>query len=430
MILAGGKIYETAEQDRILDSLEEKINRTRAEKSLDIGKVTDVLDLMSRRLKNGELSHIVNDLGEDTRSYIDLGARLMSRENIEYKLNRELGSDFFKTVKTSPPDGGSEIYVRPMPLGTVLHIAAGNADVLPAFSVAEGLLTGNINILKLPRADSGITVRIFEELIKAEPSIADYIYIFDTPSEDVAAIKKMADMCDGISVWGGDEAVSAVRRFAPAGVKIIEWGHRLSFAYVSGYEDKSRELEALAEHIVSTKQLLCSSCQVIFIDSDSMEDVHSFCREFLPVLESAAEKYPGNDIGIAAQITLRQYFERLERAMAGKPDDKNKTYGEKQCRLTACADSALELSPMYGSCLVKRLPQKNMMNTLRKSKGYLQTAGLICSADKREALADMLMRCGVNRVTRAGDMSASFPGESHDGEYALRRFVRFANIQV
>ena len=42
------------------------------------------------------------------------------------------------------------------PLGVLLHIAAGNADGLPAFSVAEGLATGNINILKLPQADNGL----------------------------------------------------------------------------------------------------------------------------------------------------------------------------------------------------------------------------------------------------------------------------------
>ena len=89
----------------------------------------------------------------------------------------------------------------PVPLGTLFHIAAGNVDILPAFSVAEGLLTGNINILKLPQADSGLTVQIAARLAETEPALADYLYVFDTPSTDIAAMKKMADMADGIVVW-------------------------------------------------------------------------------------------------------------------------------------------------------------------------------------------------------------------------------------
>ena len=114
-----------------------------------------------------------------------------------------------------------------MPLGTLLHIAAGNVDGLPAFSLAEGLLTGNINIVKLPQADDGLSLMIITTLIEIEPALSDFIYVFDTPSDDLPAMKRMADMADGIVVWGGDAAVSAVRQFAPAGAKLIEWGHKL-----------------------------------------------------------------------------------------------------------------------------------------------------------------------------------------------------------
>ena len=48
---------------------------------------------------------------------------------------------------------------------------------------------------------------------------------------------------------------------------------------------------------MSTRQLLCSSCQTIFLDTDDLEDVHAFCRAFLPYLERAAAKYPRPDPG-------------------------------------------------------------------------------------------------------------------------------------
>lgn len=84
---------------------------------------------------------------------------------------------------------------------------------------------------------------------------------------------------------------------------------------------------------------------------------------------------------------------------------------------------------MEGNVLVKLLPQKELLSALRRRKGRLQTAGLVCAPEKREALTGLLARAGLTRVTRAGGMSASFPGEAHDGEYALRRYVRMVDVE-
>lgn len=92
-----------------------------------------------------------------------------------------------------------------------MHIAAGNADGLPVLSLAEGLVTGNINILKLPQADGGLSLELVQALIGLAPELADFIYVFDTPSSDIAAMRQMAAYSDGIVVWGGDAAVAAVR---------------------------------------------------------------------------------------------------------------------------------------------------------------------------------------------------------------------------
>ena len=85
---------------------------------------------------------------------------------------------------------------------------------------------------------------------------------------------------------------------------------------------------------------------------------------------------------------------------------------------------------MEGNVLVKLLPQVELLPALRRQKGRLQTAGLLCEPGKREELAQLLARAGVTRVTRAGSMSAAFPGEAHDGEYPLRRYVRVVDVEL
>ncbi len=431
MILANGVIYDSNEQNRILAAMEYRINETILHHPLDNETVIAAFDELSHRLERGDYRQILQRIQmENMDEYLGMAVRMLRRDSMEYKVKAELGQRFFTPKLTGPPLGFPRMEVRPRPLGTLLHIAAGNMDVLPAYSVTEGLLAGNINILKLPSADSGITLEILSRLITIEPRLKDYIYVFDTPSSDLAALQKMAALSDGVAVWGGDEAVAAVRRFAPPGCRIIEWGHKLGFAYISGYENKERELAALAEHIMLTKQLLCSSCQVIYLDTEYMDEVTDFCKLFLPYLEQAAEKYPIRDIGAIAEMTLRRYSDMLECTLDSGRTTDGQVYQGKHCSLTAASDSTLELSYMYGNCLVKRLPQREMLTHLRRAKGHLQTAGLICSPGKRERLTELLIRSGVNRVMRAGNMSESFLGEAHDGEYALRRYTRTVNVAL
>lgn len=441
MILYKGKLYETADQSRLLGQLEKDINDTRVNKRLDISKVIAAVDVIGQKLKSGIYRDKIAALGmEGIEEQIRTIAAMAMRESLEYRLEVELGELKEPLLSGRPVKGrqGSiltavDTYVYP--LGTLFHIAAGNREGLPVYSVLEGLLTGNINILKLPQADQGLSIEILQTLLEVEPSLAEFIYVFDTPSTDLEAMCTMAGMSDGIVVWGGDEAVAAVRRFAPAGARLIEWGHKLSFAYLSDLaqieeEMLERELRALAEHIVSTRQILCSSCQVIYLDQQDSKEIQEFCHRFLPYLEQAALNFPAKSIGMRAELSMRRYCEVLHKVIAEEEISKRQVFAGRNCSLTACEDMELELSEMFGNCLVKPLPEEKMMDVLRKNKGYLQTAGLLCPEERRRELTERLAKCGVIRITSVGKMSETFLGEAHDGDYPLRRYVRVVDVEL
>jgi len=420
MIIASGKIYPSEEQDKILAEAEEQINQTLASKTLSPETVISAIDRLGRDIERGVFDDRINALPvDDPAHYKAMAIEMLSRGFLEYKLKTELGSPERENAPRK------SIGTRVMPLGVIFHIAAGNMDGLPAFSLAEGLLTGNVNILKLPQADNGLSVEIISKLTEYEPSLADFIYVFDTPSSDVHAMRTMAALSDGIAVWGGDEAVSAVRALAPVGAKLIEWGHKLSFTYISGYSDKERDLSALAAHIASTKGLLCSSCQVIYLDTENDCDLELFCGEFLSILEREVGQRNPASIGGRAHSSLLRYTDMLDGILGGTPVPH--VCKGKGCSLTIGTNSELELSEMMCNVLVKKLPRHEILPVLRQKKNYLQTAGLICSDADREELSDILARSGVTRITTAGAMSEYFAGEAHDGEYPLRRYTRIVN---
>ena len=65
-------------------------------------------------------------------------------------------------------------------------------------------------------------------------------------------MKRLAGLADGVVVWGGDGAVRGVRELAGPSVKLIEWGHKISFAYVTlkgvRGQDGGRQLRLLARN--------------------------------------------------------------------------------------------------------------------------------------------------------------------------------------
>ena len=420
MILYKSALYDSARQEAILGHLEAHINRVRATRTLDPEAVIRAVDRLGTRIGAGEFDSVIARLADpaDVDRYRDLAARLMRRESLEARLRAEL--------IPPAPDPASPVRQQLRPLGTLFHIAAGNMDALPAYSVVEGLLAGNFNILKLPSADSGVTVEILTNLIREEPAIGEFTAVFDTPSTDTDAMRRMASMADGIVLWGGEAATSAVRAMAPAGAKLIEWGHRLGFAYIAG-DPPDEDLDALAGHIAETKQLLCSCAQVIYLDTRTMDDLRAFARRFLPFLERAMEARPLTDIGALAQLTTRKRCRELAETLGERSPDE--ILRGASASLILRRDSALELSPLWGNVLVKRLQRENLLPVLRTAKGTLQTAGLLCPEAERAEMTELLVRAGINRVTRAGTLSASFPGEAHDGEYPLRRYTRVVDIE-
>lgn len=419
MIFAQGKLLPDTERKTVLEGLEGHLDALRAGPPLEAETVVAAVDALGKRLERGEFEALLAQFLPAGMGLAEL-LPLLRRESLEAKLAAELGPDPFA------PGIRPKTEARVLPLGTLFHIAPGNMPGLPVYTALEGLLTGNANLVKLPHGDKGLSLAAFRLLTEQEPRLAPWLYAFDLPSERREDLKTLADLADGLVVWGGDGAIEAARALAGPGCKLIEWGHRLSFAYVSGFENREEELSALARHIVDTGQRLCSSCQVIFLDSEDRGEGEAFCREFLPYLERAAAERPGPAGGAAA--SLSGFTALLERIVDGKAEGEALFRG-KGCSVILHPDRELELSPMEGNMLVKLLPQKELLPALRRQKGRLQTAGLVCAPGKRAALASLLARAGVTRVTRAGSMSASFPGEAHDGEYPLRRYLRVVDVE-
>jgi len=349
MNLIQGKIVLSAsERDEALAALSGMVFNTLKSGTLDCETVLNACDALSKAVGN-EHAAMLESIGVPpvkAAEYIRQARLMLQKDTLIKRLETELGGVFSLTGAPRITET-DDICMKEtvMPLGVLLHIAAGNQYGLAFYSVIEGLLTGNINIVKLPSGDDGLSAFILSEMIKTEPRLKEYIYLFDYTSKDAAALEKLAGIADAVVVWGGDEAIRSIRSIAKPDTKIIEWGHKLSFAYATKAGLKKQTLEVVAVNIINTNQLLCSSCQGIYLDTESMDGVHEFCERFLPVLEQARESCPEKlPIEIRAQTGLSVYIESLKSHR--RPC---RIFRGKQTALLAYEDSELEASVLYGN---------------------------------------------------------------------------------
>lgn len=414
MILMHGKIISTHLESKYLDSLYNDCLVTLNLETLKPEIVIQACDILYKRVINGEFNEIIFPLLKSSNisyeRFRDM-AHLFSKEELEYKYTIELG-DILHPLKNGT-------IRKRYPLGILFHIAAGNVDGLPAYSVIEGLLSGNINILKLPSSDNGLSIRLLYELIQIEPKLKEFIYVFDVPSTDFTTIQKLASMADGIVVWGGDEAVKAARNMADITTKIIDWGHKLSFAYMTSSVSDD-QLYQLACHICETNQVLCSSCQGIFVDTNQIEVLENIGQRFYEQLLKANKKYGKTDIGMRGKNTLRLYTDKLE-------NNNYKILSNEGISVVIKYDQELELSYLFRNVWIKALPHENIIYQLKPHKNYLQTCGLFCDESEKEFLSSLLASAGIIRITK-GDMSRMIAGEAHDGRYPLIEYSRIVEI--
>lgn len=464
MILFEGNILPDEQLDKVLEELWDSCVEAVSGRNSIAELVINACGRVAERMKSGAYDNILSVLlesGAFTRGQLDEAIAFFDKENLLLKYHTELGileqnaklsANMVTGIAEMELRKGKEtkaVEKRLQPLGILFHIAAGNAEGLPFFSVIEGLLAGNVNILKLPSMDDGISVMLLHEMIKEEPALAPYVCVLDVPSTNVKILKKLADMADAIVVWGGDAAVSAARSMASPETQIISWGHKLSFAYVSAEaagllagdaakpletkditsqpssNDIKKEFYDLAHHICATNQLLCSSCQGIFVDTDDRTVVNAVAGKFLHILEEVSVDYPQEKIGVRGKVSISLYNEELESAYSGR-----KVLRGKGVSVITASDSELELSYMFKNCWVKPLPKKNIIKALKGKKGHLQTVGLICADSERAELADHFTKAGLTHIARPKNMSRMLPGGTHDGEYPLRRYSRIVEVEV
>jgi phenylacetate-coenzyme A ligase PaaK-like adenylate-forming protein/acyl-CoA reductase-like NAD-dependent aldehyde dehydrogenase len=434
-----GEWISDKELDKKIKDLRRTVDDALA-KPLEIQAVLDACQCLSDALHdhNGKVYKglagcLLDDFGIDPaqvkKDLSDL-ADFMQKTSLEDKVLRELKTrdPFF----FSRPEYRTNIFERWAPLGFLVHVAPTNAYSVGAYSVIEGLLTGNINFLKTGGSDPPFAQLFLKSLIDLDRThtLAAKIFVCKISSKQQNMLRDILSHADGIAAWGNEGALEGLRAMAPAFARFVDWGPKISFAYFAADSLSDKEaIEEVAKEICLLEQQACSSPQCVYVETGSREELLSFAKRLARALDKISPTIPAKQPGLHEQAEITSVVElcRLESYL-----DLSEVIEatDKSWRVLVEHASSLRASPLYRSVWVKPIQRGKIIQTLRPLRAYLQTTGLVCKLASLSQISDALIQAGVLRITRAGGMLDSYDGEPHDGVYALQRYSKRISAQL
>ncbi|MGC9456345.1 MAG: acyl-CoA reductase [Halothiobacillaceae bacterium] len=347
------------------------------------------------------------------------------------KLRAELGVARPGALLRQYPDRQFEAWY---PAGCVVHVMPSNVFAVAALGLVEGLLVGNVNVVKLSARDSAFAAVFADALCAADPGgrLCEYIAVVRLSSSEESAMQRLFSHADAISAWGGERAIAAVRAQAPQGTRVVSWGHKVSFGYVAAEclddpEAREAALIGAARDTCRLDQQACSSPQTLFVEGDRAA-AESFARDLADRLAQVSPTIPGQvpDEAEQAELTTVVSIARAEESLGLTRVFEDPQAG--RWRVILDERPGLKPSPLFRTLWVKPIDRAALVSTLRPMRTWLQTCGLSCGLSSLASLSRALFSAGVTRIARPGEMVDSYLGAPHDGVYALAQLARRVSV--
>ncbi|MDR9753647.1 acyl-CoA reductase [Pseudomonas sp. SZMC_28357] len=418
MYLINGQLHTAMTAEGALDLL-----RPRLATQLMLGPQTEALLSCAQRFAE-RLAQPSCDLPLDPEQRQMLIA-FCQRRQLSAKLERELGDQPHSTRRIHYRSSHFESW---QPLGLVLHLTPSNAPLLAFLAVLEGLLAGNINWLRPSSSDAGFSARLLAAWLAEDPSgqLADCVAVLPVGTAQIPLLSAHAD---GVSAWGGDAALKAIREQLPMGCRWIDWGHKLSLAYVCPQAASGAAFDALIDEVCQLDQQACSSPQCVLVDSEDPQVLQSIGEQLAEAFVRRHERWPSllPSPQESSEISTRVSIARLQQSFAGQPGqvwsgDGWRVMWEHSCQLAP--------SPLFRTLLVRPAPLKELSSLLLPWRTRLQSCALIVAPSRTADIARSLLLAGICRITTPGAIHDGYAGEPHDGVYALTRLSRRVSVSL
>jgi hypothetical protein len=365
---------------------------------------------------------------------LDSFFKQLTHEHFHVLLEQDLGHghrlDEMVAGEAERKSGRAAIATAPELLA---HITAGNLPNPTLAAMVLGVLLRSAQFVKCASGTSLLPLLFAHSLYEVEPKLGACLEVAEWRGGDADLEKALFDEADCVTATGSDETLAAIRHRLPAKARFLGYGHRVSFAYVTGgvlTGLNARNVAGLAAaDVAAWNQQGCLSPHVIYVEQGGGVPPEHFAAMLAEELERREESEPRGELSLqaAAAIASRRSF--YEVRAAHSPDtrlwcSRNST----AWTVVYEADPRFQLSSLNRFIYVKGV--KDMTEALQNAesvRGQVSTVGLAAPEDREPALATELAHWGVARVCRLGQMQEPPLAWRHDGRPALGDLVTWTD---
>ncbi|HSM35065.1 MAG TPA: acyl-CoA reductase [Longimicrobiales bacterium] len=326
---------------------------------------------------------------------------------------------------------------RPVAEDVIFHVLAGNVPGVGVTALARALLVGSSAFARAARSGSLLPALFARCLAATDPALAACVATTWWPGGDADAERALLVRARLVVVYGGAEAVSAIRARARAETRVVVHGPGVSVGMVSAdalaSERVDRTAEAAALALATFDQRGCTSPVAFLVERADAASTGTFCEALGRRLTELSRAMPPGPPHPPEAARRRQVIEAAE-MRAARSDGGSSAPGPPIEGPGFCLIPTFRLEP--SDFCVGRTVQvlevadlEDAAEQLDPLAGALQTVGYAGNPAGIDRIADRLAALGVSRITTLDAMPWPPPAWRHDGAHPLRELVRWSDLE-
>lgn len=318
----------------------------------------------------------------------------------------------------------------------IAHITAGNIPVPLFMSIVLGLLTRSAQFVKCASGTSFLPRMFAHSIYDADAKLGACLELAEWKGGNADLEQALFAEADCITATGCDETLAALRSRIPAKARVLGYGHRISFGYItaealSGFGAKKVMANA-ANDVVAWDQLGCLSPHVFYVEHGAGVSAEQFAEKLAEELAQREKGEPRGRLSVeeAATIASKRSFYKVR--AANSPD----TWlwcseGSTAWTVVYEADRRFQLSSLSRFIYVKAVTDlDDLLQGAESVRGQISTVGLAAPEDRVPGIAERLGRWGVTRVCPLGKMQNPRLSWRHDGRPSLGDLVTWTDLEL
>jgi hypothetical protein len=323
----------------------------------------------------------------------------------------------------------------------IAHVTAGRIPNPIFMGIVLGLLTRSAQFVKCPSGASFLPRLFAHSIYEADPKLGACLEVAEWRGGTSHLETTLFAQADCVTATGSDESLAAIRRHVPPKTRLVAYGNRVSFAYVTkeslSNASPKKIVARAASDVVAWNQLGCLSPHVIYVENGGSVPPEHFAEMLADELARREQTEPRGELPVesAAAIASRRAFYEVRAAHSLNSKEVDVPVTQRWCSENSTAWTVIyESDPRFQlSCLNRFIYVKNVnslteaLQSADKVRGSVSTVGLEAPEELAAGIVTQLARWGVTRVCPLGRMQNPPLTWRHDGRPSLGDLITWTD---